>query len=206
MIQLKRSISVKCFESQATVAVGRQRPEFLAIAQLAADFGRPINAQDIHHELLRNCPEAVVRQVHKRSVDLGLLESVEQAGYAQLSSAGEQALQVGQVLVPEEGVWRFYLANDRLLPHRLLHVHRLETDSAHRSRDDNRKSAESPDRSEPPRCLTCSSPAKAAQHLPQLSTVSCNKSGNCPLLGSAYVTAHLSSLTNGRLTVHLWSS
>lgn len=144
MIQLKRSISVKCFESQATVAVGRQRPEFLAIAQLAADFGRPINAQDIHHELLRNCPEAMVRQVHKRSVDLGLLESVEQEGYAQLSSAGEQALQVGQVLVPEEGVWRFYLANDRLLPHRLLHVHRLETDSAHRSRDDNRKNAEKP--------------------------------------------------------------
>ncbi len=137
MIQLKRSINVKCFESQATVAVGRQRPEFLAIAQLAADFGRPINAQDIHQELLRNCPEAMVRQVLKRSVDLGLLESVEQEGYAQLSGTGQQALQVGQVLVPEEGVWRFYLANDRLLPHHLLHAHRLETDSA-----DNRKNAD----------------------------------------------------------------
>lgn len=142
MIQLKRSISVKCFESQATVAVGRQRPEFLAIAQLAADFGRPINAQDIHHELLRNCPGAMVRLVLKRSLDLGLLESVEQEGYAQLSIAGEQALQVGQVLVPEEGVWRFYLTNDRLIPHSLLHAHRLETDSAHKSRDDNRKNAE----------------------------------------------------------------
>lgn len=142
MIQLKRSISVKCFESQATVAVGRQRPEFLAIAQLAADCGRAINVQDIHHELLRNCPEAMVRQVLKRSLDLGLLESVEQEGYAQLSNAGEQALQVGQVLVPEEGVWRFYLTNDRLLPHSLLHAHRLETGSAHKSRNDNRKYAE----------------------------------------------------------------
>lgn len=142
MIQLKRSISVKCFESQATVAVGRQRPEFLAIAQLAADFGRPINAQDIHHELLRNCPETMGRLVLKRSVDLGLLEDVEQEGYAQLSSAGKQALQVGQVLVPEEGVWRFYLTNDPLMPHHLLHAHRLETDSAHKSRDNNRKNTE----------------------------------------------------------------
>lgn len=144
MIQLKRSISVTCFESQATVAVGRQRPEFLAIAQLAADLGRPISAQDLHQELLRKCPETMVRRVLKRSLDLGLLESVEQEGYAQLSSAGEQALQVGQVLVPEEGVWRFYLANDLLLPHRLLHAHRLETGCAHRSRGDNRKNAENP--------------------------------------------------------------
>lgn len=146
MIQLKRTINVKCFESQATVAVGRQRPEFLAIAQLAADLGRPINAQDIRNELLGNCPEVMGRQVLKRSIDLGLLESLEQEGYAQLSSAGQQALVVGQVLVAEEGVWRFYVTNDPLMPQNLLHAHRLETDSAHKSRNDNHKSAERTER------------------------------------------------------------
>ncbi len=55
MIQLKRVVNIKCFEAQATVAVGRERPEFLAVAQLAYDLDRPINGQDILDELLGNC-------------------------------------------------------------------------------------------------------------------------------------------------------
>ncbi|WP_156480542.1 hypothetical protein [Aquipseudomonas alcaligenes] len=139
MIQLKRVVSIRCFEAQATVAVGRERPEFLAVAQLASDLNRPINGQDILDELLGNCPAAMGRQVLKRCVDLGLLESLKQGDYAQLSSAGLQALAEGQVLVPEEGVWRFYIVDDPLVSQHLLHAQRLETDRAQQARNDNRK-------------------------------------------------------------------
>lgn len=147
MIQLKRVINMMCFEAQATVAVGRERPEFLAVAQLAADLDRPINGQDILNELLGNCPEVMGRQVLKRCVDLGLLESLEQGNYARLSSAGQQALAAGQVLVPEEGVWRFYVVDDPLISQRLLHAQRLETDRAQQTRKDNRKEADKPEAS-----------------------------------------------------------
>ncbi len=81
------------------------------------------------------------RQVLKRCIDLGLLESLGQGDYAQLSWAGEQALAAGQVLVPEEGVWRFYTVDDPLISQHLLHAQRLETDRAQQVRNDNRKEA-----------------------------------------------------------------
>ena len=56
MIRLTRSISVSSFDVEATVAVGRNRPEFLAVARLAADLGRPIGdvrACGVVHEQFR---------------------------------------------------------------------------------------------------------------------------------------------------------
>lgn len=141
MINLTRTIDITCFEAQATVAVGRERPEFLAVAQLAKELDRPINGQDILNELLGNCPEIMGRQVLKRCIQLDLLESLGQGDNARLSSTGLQALKVGQVLVPEEGVWRFYVVNDPLISQHLLHAQRLETDHAQQARNHNRKEA-----------------------------------------------------------------
>jgi hypothetical protein len=129
MIRLTRSIDVFVFESEATVAIGRDRPEFLAVARLAADLGRPIGARDVLRELLGSRPEVVGWKVIDRCVALGLLER-KTGGPAALSDGGRAALEHGSVLVPEEGLWRFYYVDDPLLPDVLLHVERLHGQSA----------------------------------------------------------------------------
>ena len=139
MIRLSRSIAISTFDSEATVAVGRDRPEFLAVARLAADLGRPIDARDILRELLGNRPEVVGRKVIDRCVALRLLEREGTSGPAALSDAGRLALEHGAVLVPEEGIWRFYLVDDPLIPDILIHAERIEGDSM---RDERRALAE----------------------------------------------------------------
>jgi hypothetical protein len=139
MIRLSRSIAISTFDSEATVAVGRDRPEFLAVARLAADLGRPIDARDILRELLGNRPEVVGRKVIDRCVALRLLEREGTSGPAALSDAGRLALEHGAVLVPEEGLWRFYLVDDPLIPDILIHAERIEGDSM---RDERRALAE----------------------------------------------------------------
>ena len=51
MIRLTRSVPVSAFDVVSTVAVGRKRPELLAVAKLAADLRRPIRAADVLREL-----------------------------------------------------------------------------------------------------------------------------------------------------------
>lgn len=135
MIQLTRNVPVHMFESEATVAVGRDRPEFLAVARLAADLGRPIGARDVVRELLGNMSELIGRKVIDRCVALGLLER-EERGPASLSESGRLALDAGTVLVPEEGLWRFYYAHDPLLENSLLHAERLVGESAKDERNE----------------------------------------------------------------------
>ena len=130
MIQLYRDIQVRTFEAEATVAVGRDRPEFLAVARLAADLGYPIGGQDISRELLGNLPVQVGWRVLERALALGLLEREGHKGPAQLSPSGRLMLEQGAVLVPEEGVWRFHLVDDPLVLVPLVHVERIDADHA----------------------------------------------------------------------------
>lgn len=130
MIHLTRVVPVHVFECEATVAIGRHRPEFLAVAQLAADLGRPIGANDVLRELLGPRPEVVGWKVIDRCVALGLLTRADRSGVAVLSDAGKFALEHGSVLVPEEGIWRLSYVDDPLLPDRLLHVERLPAETA----------------------------------------------------------------------------
>lgn len=126
MIKLSRTITVSSFDVSATVAIGRNKPEYLAIAQLAADLNRPITPDDISMELIGPLPEVLCKRVIERCIALGLLESIDN-GAGKLSEAGQLALQYDQVLVPEEGVWRFFVVDDPLVPAVLLHAERLET-------------------------------------------------------------------------------
>ncbi len=130
MIHLQRVVEVQAFDLQATIAVARSRPEFLAVARLAADLGRPIGGADVARELLGNLPEAVGWRVLQRAVDLGVLRRGGDRGPAELSDAGLVLLERGEVLVPEEGVWRFFLVADPLVAMPLVHVHRMATDAA----------------------------------------------------------------------------
>lgn len=136
MIKLTRSIAVTTLDAQATVAVGRDRPEFLAVAQLAKDLGRPLDARTIAKELLGGLPEVVGTRVIERCVALGLLERAEEMGPAILSAAGRESLDAGEVLTPEEGVWRFFLVDDPLIPSMLIHAERIKTDKVKETRKD----------------------------------------------------------------------
>lgn len=135
MIRLQRTIQVQSFEAEATVAVGRDRPEFLAVARLAADLRHPIGGRDISRELLGNLPEQVGWRVLERAVALGLLERQDHRGPAVLSESGRTMLEEGAVLVPEEGVWRFFLAEDPLVDAPLVHAQRLDAEYAKAERD-----------------------------------------------------------------------
>ncbi len=130
MIRLQRTVSINAFDTEATVAVGRDRPEFLAVARLAADLDRPIGARDVLRELLGNRPEVVGWKVIDRCVALGLLEREGFSGPAALSASGRLALEHGAVLVPEEGTWRLYYVEDPLIPEVLIHAERVEGASA----------------------------------------------------------------------------
>lgn len=130
MIRLQRSVPVRTFDAEATVAVGRDRPEFLAVARLAADLGQSLDGATVARELLGGLPEAIGWRVVERAVAMGLLERRGDRGPAVLSTAGAAALEDNAVLVPEEGAWRFFFVDDPLVDEPLVHVERLRTESA----------------------------------------------------------------------------
>lgn len=137
MIHLKRKIKVSSFDMAATVARGQARPEFLAVARLAADLNRPIGARDVLRELLGGLPETVGWRVIERSIALGLLEREGCQGAAGLTEMGRNALEYNTVLVPEEATWRFFYTDDPLLPDVLIHALRLPESSAYESKKQN---------------------------------------------------------------------
>lgn len=154
MIHLTRPVPIRTFDAEATIALGRDRPELLAVAQLAQDAGRPIEGRDVTRELLGGLPESVGWRVIERCVHLGLLAQDGRRAPAALSDGGRVALEHGQVLVPEEGVFRFYLAADPLLDVTLLHVSPLYSASARETRkalyDAKREGAQPPTGTLPP--------------------------------------------------------
>jgi hypothetical protein len=135
VIRLVRRVNVRSFDAHGIVAIGRKRPEFLAIAQLAASIGRPLDGATVERELLGGVGAAVGAQsigwrVIDRAVALGLLERAELRGPVRLSEAGKLAIADELVLVPEERTWRFYVAEDVLIENQLIHVEALQEPSA----------------------------------------------------------------------------
>lgn len=135
MIKLQRQVDVHTFDAEATVAVGKDRPEYLSVARLAKDLARPLDGRTVARELLGGLPEQVGWRVIERCVALGLLKREADRGAATLSDYGEEALRTGKVLVPEEGLWRFYMAEDVLVESSLIHVERLDAGNAKEERD-----------------------------------------------------------------------
>ena len=141
-IQLQTTIAVRTFDAPTTVAIGRKRPEWLAVARLAKDFGGAVHAEQITSELLDGVPPVLGNRVIDRCVALGMLERTDQErkdGVARLSTLGEAALEQGQVFVPEERLWRFYFAEDPLVDQMLLHVEPLDDGRAQDERSELRE-------------------------------------------------------------------
>jgi len=136
MIHLERTLTVKSFDVEGTVAVGRSKPEFLSVARLAADLGHSLNGSDVSRELLGGLPDQVGWRAIERCIALGLLERLEPKGPAALSNIGSLALERGEVLVPEEGTWRIYYVNDPLVDEPIVHVQRFDVPRANDERND----------------------------------------------------------------------
>ena len=75
MIELKRNIDCNTIDVYATIAVGRDRPEFLAVALLANDLGT-ISGEELSRHLLGDIGDKyeLGERVLERSVSIGLLE------------------------------------------------------------------------------------------------------------------------------------
>jgi hypothetical protein len=123
MIHLKREVEIKTFEVSGTIAVGEKRPEFLAVARLADDLNKPLDADTLLRELLGPVPKQAANLVMDRCLALGLLEGKRRS--ATLSDNGRQALEKEKILVPQEGEWRIWYVNDRLIDEAILHVERM---------------------------------------------------------------------------------
>ena len=137
MIKLKRTVECKTFDVKATVAIGRDRPEFLAVALLANDLDRPISGKDLSDHLFGDLYDLGER-VLERSVSIGLLDWAEESNetwkLANLSQAGKEAIEREKVLISEEGVWRLYYLDDPLIKDRLIHFEHVEVPKAREER------------------------------------------------------------------------
>lgn len=152
MIKLKRTVECKIFDVKATIAVGRDRPEFLAVALLANDLDRPISGEDLSDQLFGDIYELGER-VLERSVSIGLLKwsegSAERRRFAHLSQAGKRAIEQEKVLISEEGVWRLYYLDDPLIKDRLIHFEHVEVPRAGEERRNLRSRDSRPNNSDP---------------------------------------------------------
>lgn len=122
MIHLQRTIDVRSFCLEATVATAADRPEYLAVLQLAVDLERPLDARTVQRELFGDLPDTVGRLVLDRCVQIGLFERAARDQPARLSDAGREALERGDILIQEEGLWRIHYLDDPLLGRRLIHA------------------------------------------------------------------------------------
>jgi hypothetical protein len=121
MIRLRRSVSIMSFELEGTIARSHDRPELLAIAQLAANAPAGLTSELLANELFGSQP-ALCKAVIERCVKIGLLERRTFKAPAQLTNRGYEMLLNGQIRLPEERTWRVYYANDPLLDAKVVHV------------------------------------------------------------------------------------
>lgn len=125
MIKLQRTITVESFEVSGVIAIGRDRPELLAIALLARDLERPLTPHDVTRELLGSVSPLIGSKLLSLCQAIGLLDAA-----GALSDAGRSALASNEVMVPEEGAWRVFYTHDPLVVPSVLHVERFETPKA----------------------------------------------------------------------------
>ena len=124
-ISLRTKVEVEAFDVSASVAFGRELPEFLAMAELASCLGRPITGSDVRRELLKGLPELMGWRAIQRCVQLGILNQPGHRTPAFLTPRGRRALEHGEVLVPKKGSFRFWLADHPLLRWPVLSITRL---------------------------------------------------------------------------------
>jgi len=133
MINLQRKVNIRSYEYEATILVAQERPEFLAVASLADEKGS-ISDKDVAI-LFGGLPNYIGKKIIDRAVSMGLLNWGENKDIATISDIGKATLERGQVLVRQEGVFRFYVLEDPLLGSSIIHYDRVDTQPARDERD-----------------------------------------------------------------------
>ena len=114
---LGRQVELEKYE--VLMEIGRQQPreELHAVLLLAEEHGGQATATDIANELLLGRPESVGKAVLDRCRDLDLLDE-----FGRITRIGREALQAGNVFIPERARYLMWYTEDPLIPQRLLNL------------------------------------------------------------------------------------
>jgi hypothetical protein len=123
MESLVLSRQVKLEKYEAVMEIGRQqrREELHAVLLLAEEHGGVVTAREVSQELLQGRPELVGKAIVDRCRDLGLLDES-----GRITAIGRDALQTGNVFIPERGRYVVWFTEDPLVPQKLIHLEAKE--------------------------------------------------------------------------------
>lgn len=129
-IVLHRKVDVQCWRLIGCISKAQPRTELLVLLQRASERGAT-NDSDVATNLLfeSQSRRSVAQRWLRIAEAYGLLESRKPDHV--LTEAGQRALASQQVLVPEQGTWTVWAANDPLLPDAVLRVEPWREPSAY---------------------------------------------------------------------------
>ena len=130
-IILERSVSVRCWRVVGQIARTRERTELMA-ALLRASENDGTDARDLAEHLLFDSQSrrVVAERLLHIGVTYGLLEEQGRRVFAP-TEAGRQAIDTGEVFVPEDGAWTLWASDDPLLPSPVLRIEPWNEPSAY---------------------------------------------------------------------------
>jgi hypothetical protein len=130
---LTRDVDIQEYRVVMEISKTEKRDDILSVLKLVDETGAPISAETVCEKLLAKRPRRVGENIIRRLTELGLLYN------RRLSEKGKEALERGQVFMPERGSYRILCARDPLLPQVLLD---LREDGVRASWDPLRKEKE----------------------------------------------------------------
>ena len=138
-IVLERSVSVGCWRVVGQIAKTGKRTELMPVLLRAEENGGT-NAKDVAEHLLfeSQSRRIVAERLLGIATAYGLLERADRVFV--LTEAGKQAIDAGEVFVPEDGAWTLWASDDPALPSPSSGSRAVER--AQRIRRDRRKEAE----------------------------------------------------------------
>jgi hypothetical protein len=113
---LTRDVDVQEYRVVMEISKTEKRDDILSVLKLADETREPISAETICRKLLADRPTRVGENIIRRLNGLGLLYN------RRLSEKGREALEWGQVFMPQRGSYRIYCTKDPLLPQVLLNL------------------------------------------------------------------------------------
>jgi hypothetical protein len=124
---LSRRVAVEAFVALAEIGVPSQREEILAVLKMASELGGQARPEDVNVKLLGRPPEFPQGDRILTLVEsYGLMEKAgtRESGPHHLTEAGQDSLQKGEVMIPEEGSYLLFATRDPLFIEPILRIDR----------------------------------------------------------------------------------
>jgi len=120
VIDLSRTVTVKCFHVVGEVGFATRRDDIRAIVQLGIEQRGRLTAPDLCDHLLGGKPPVVGVRLLEMCERLGLVEwdgpPRRRDRGALLTDEGREVAESGDVFVPERGTWTIWVTDDPLVP------------------------------------------------------------------------------------------